>query len=76
MDYGWRNPEWAANNHFDCLKSLRSNEDCMERAAPPQTSGMRDVLSLSATDLIRTNLQRSHHGDANYTAPRAFFFSN
>jgi hypothetical protein len=32
----------------------------MERAARPQTSGMRDVLSLSANDdLIRTNLQRS-----------------
>jgi hypothetical protein len=48
MDCGWRNPEWVANNHFECLKSLRSNKDRIERAAPPQTSGMRDVLSLSA----------------------------
>ena len=48
MDCGWRNPEWVANDHFECLKSLPSNEDCMERAARPQTSGMRDVLSLSA----------------------------
>ena len=48
MDCGWRNPEWVANDHFECLKSLRSNEDCMERAARPRTSGMRDVLSLSA----------------------------
>jgi hypothetical protein len=48
MDCGWRNPEWVANNHFECLKSLRSNEDCIEPAAPPQTSGMREVLSLFA----------------------------
>jgi len=48
MDCGWRNPEWVANNHFECLKSLRSNQDCIERAAPPQTSGTRDVLHPSA----------------------------
>ena len=47
MDCGWQNPEWVPNNHLERLKSLRS-KDCMERAAPPQTSGMRDVLSLSA----------------------------
>ena len=65
MDCGWRNPEWGANNHFEYLKSLRSNELCMERAARPQTSGMRDVLSLSAmmtsfelTSNVRTTVMR------------------
>ena len=43
MDYGWQNLEQAGRN--DSLKSLASNEDCTERAAPPQTSNMRDVLS-------------------------------
>jgi hypothetical protein len=43
MDCGWQNPEPAGRNHS--LKSLASNEDCIERAAPPQTSDMRDVLS-------------------------------
>ena len=43
MDYGWQNLEQAGRN--DSLKSLASNEDCTECAAPPQTSNMRDVLS-------------------------------
>jgi len=46
MDCGWRNPEPEANNRSAFLKSVASNADCMERAVPPQTSGMRDVLSL------------------------------
>ena len=43
MDYGWQNLEQAGRN--DSLKSLASNEDGTEHAAPPQTSNMRDVLS-------------------------------
>ena len=43
MDYGWQNLEQAGRN--DSLNSLASKEDCTERAAPPQTSNMRDVLS-------------------------------
>jgi hypothetical protein len=43
MDYGWQNLEQAGRN--DSLKSLASNGDCTERAAPPQTSNMRGVRS-------------------------------
>ena len=43
MDYGWQNLEPAGRN--DSLESLASNQDCTERAAPPQTSNMRDVRS-------------------------------
>jgi hypothetical protein len=46
MDYGWQSLEQAGRNHS--LKSLASSKDCIERAAPPQTSDMRDVLSQSA----------------------------
>jgi hypothetical protein len=74
MDCGWQNPEWVANDHYECPKSLASNEDCIERAAPPQTSGMRDVLSLSARMIsLQTNLQPSRHRCANYIALCAFF---
>jgi hypothetical protein len=45
MDCGWQNPEQAASNHSECLKALPSNAGCIGRAALPQTSGMRDVLS-------------------------------
>jgi len=45
MDCGWQNLEGAANNRFECLKSLASDPDCMGRAAPPLASSMRDVLS-------------------------------
>ena len=43
MDYGWQNPEPAGRN--DSPESLASNQDCTERAALPQTSNMRVVLS-------------------------------
>jgi len=45
MDCGWRNPEQAASNHSECLKSPASKAGCIGRADPPLTSGMRDVLS-------------------------------
>jgi len=48
MDCGWQNLERAAGSRSEYLKPLPSNADCIERAVPPQTSGMRDVLSLSA----------------------------
>jgi hypothetical protein len=48
MDCGWQNPEREANNRSEYLKSLASNADGMECAVPPQTSGMRGVLSLFA----------------------------
>src|ERR1017187_7492011 len=44
MDCGWQNQGWEASNHSEFLKSLASNTDCIERAAPPQTSGTRDAL--------------------------------
>jgi hypothetical protein len=48
MDYGWQNPEQAVNNHSERLRSLESIAGCIGRAAQLQTSGTRDVLSLSA----------------------------
>ena len=48
MDCAWQNPEREANSRSEYLKSLASNVDCIERAVPPQTSGIRGVLSLFA----------------------------
>jgi len=48
MDCGWQNPEQEASSRSEYLKPLTSNADCTERAFPPQTSGMRGVLSLFA----------------------------
>jgi hypothetical protein len=45
MDYGWQNPELAANNYLERQKPLASKEDCIGHADQPQTSGIRDVLS-------------------------------
>jgi hypothetical protein len=45
MDYGSQNRERAANNHFECEQSLASSAACIGPTDPPQTSGMRDVLS-------------------------------
>jgi hypothetical protein len=47
MDCDWQNPEGAANNYLECQEPLASNADYIERAAQPQTSGIRDVLSPS-----------------------------
>jgi hypothetical protein len=52
MDCGWQNSEEAANNHLERLKFLASNPDCIGRAAPPQTSGMRDFLCPSFAMMI------------------------
>lgn len=48
MDRGSQNQEQVANNHFECEPFLASSVACIWPAAPPQTSGMRDVLPLSA----------------------------
>jgi hypothetical protein len=45
MDCGWQNPEQAVGNRSERLTSLESNWNRTGRAAPLQTSGMRDVLS-------------------------------
>jgi hypothetical protein len=52
MDCGWQNSEEAANNHLERLKFLASNPDYIGRAAPPQTSGMRDFLCPSFAMMI------------------------
>jgi hypothetical protein len=44
MGCGWRNPEGVANNYLERHKPLASKADCIERAAQPQTSGIRDAL--------------------------------
>ena len=48
MDCGWQNPERAANNHSECWTCPAYNAGCIAGVAPPQTSGMRDVLFLIA----------------------------
>jgi hypothetical protein len=48
MGCGWQNPEGAANNHSECLKSLASNGDCIGGVALPETNDMPDVLCLCA----------------------------
>jgi hypothetical protein len=72
MDYGWRNPERAVHNHSERLRSLESIAGCIGCAAPLQTSGTRDVLSLSA---MMTSLRRPPEvlptSAANYTLGRA-----
>jgi hypothetical protein len=44
-DCGWQNQEREASNRSEHPRSLASNADCMGHAVPPQTSGMRGVLS-------------------------------
>ena len=69
MDYGWQNPEREANNRSEDLKSLASNAHCIERAVPPQTSGMRGVLPLFAM----ISLQPTSDVPPNHSLPQLGF---
>jgi hypothetical protein len=42
VDCGWQSPGEAANHRSERLTSLASNPIRTARAAPPQTSGIRD----------------------------------
>jgi len=48
-DCGWQNLEREANDSCEYPRSLASNAVCIARADPPQTNGMRGVLSPLAT---------------------------
>lgn len=49
MDYGWQNPEGAANNRPEYLKLLASKLGYVGLPAQPQTSGIREFLCRFAT---------------------------
>ncbi len=69
MDYGWQNPEQEANDGSEHLKSLASNADCIERAAPSSTIGMRGVPFLFAI----FSLQPTSDARPNDSLPQAGF---
>ena len=55
-DYGWQNPEPAANNYLECRKPLSSTADCTERAVRPQPSGIPDARFRFAMMMSSQNL--------------------
>ena len=75
MDCGWENQEREARNRSEYLRSLASNADRIERAVPPQTSGMRGVpflfamFALQPTSGVPPNTV-SHRSDSNATSSR------
>lgn len=60
MDYGWQNPELAANNYLEFRKPLASNVDCIGHAAQRQTSGIPAALFPFAMTISFTDDLLSH----------------